>query len=38
MIFVKAVQRKYEIVDGYHRIAAAKLRGDTKIKAYVPVG
>jgi hypothetical protein len=29
---------EYEIVDGYHRIAAANLRGDTKIKAYVPVG
>jgi 2'-5' RNA ligase/GNAT superfamily N-acetyltransferase len=27
----------YVIRDGNHRVAAAKLRGDTKIKAYVPL-
>lgn len=26
----------YEIVDGFHRIAAAKKRGDSEISAYVP--
>jgi ParB-like chromosome segregation protein Spo0J len=26
----------YVIRDGNHRVAAAKLRGDSKIKAYVP--
>jgi GNAT superfamily N-acetyltransferase len=27
---------EYEIVDGFHRIAAAKARGDVEIEAYVP--
>jgi hypothetical protein len=37
-IILDTIYDEYEIVDGFHRIAAAKLRGDTKIKAYVPVG
>lgn len=28
----------YEIIDGFHRIAAAKKRGESSIMAYVPVG
>jgi len=29
---------EYEIVDGFHRIAAAKKRGDSFIRAYIPTG
>jgi len=28
----------YEIIDGFHRIAAAKKRGESSVMAYVPVG
>jgi len=37
-VILDFVYDDYEIIDGFHRIAAAKKRGDTKIKAYVPAG
>jgi len=29
---------KYRIVDGYHRVGAAKKRGEKEVMAYIPVG
>lgn len=37
-IILDYVDGNYSIIDGFHRIAAAKKRGETHIQAYIPTG